>query len=195
MYRTAVTVSGFDNSCDCNTGYQDAGVVQCDEICGDGVARTDACDDGNSASGDGCSSVCVVETDFTCTNNGSGFSTCYYIGNITVEVDKIMKDERSNTALAYLKVSTWLDVMSALADSQSLTVNTTYSHAEYSTHYGSIDQPRLLFKFVYTTAIKDQTIRFDIKSTTTGMFSQMTAVNATTRVSSGNSNAMNFYSD
>ena len=37
-------------------------------MCGDGlVLGTEACDDGNAVSGDGCSSTCQVEAGFTCT--------------------------------------------------------------------------------------------------------------------------------
>lgn len=38
----------------------------CKETCGDGIAGTFACDDGNTLSGDGCSSVCTIEAGFTC---------------------------------------------------------------------------------------------------------------------------------
>ncbi|MFN0064581.1 MAG: lectin-like protein [Myxococcaceae bacterium] len=46
--------------------------------CGNGVlASGEACDDGNSANGDGCSSTCVVEPNYVCTNvNVNTPSTC-----------------------------------------------------------------------------------------------------------------------
>ena len=45
----------------------------CLEICGDGirVSSTIQCDDGNMASGDGCSSDCEVETNFKCSGGSS----------------------------------------------------------------------------------------------------------------------------
>ncbi len=59
-YRQPTAVTGFNNRCDCITGYTDTGSPICTEICGDGNARTDPCDDGNTASGDGCSSTCQI---------------------------------------------------------------------------------------------------------------------------------------
>src|SRR5262249_15233996 len=36
-------------------------------VCGDGIVdMTEPCDDGNTMSGDGCSSTCQIETGFTC---------------------------------------------------------------------------------------------------------------------------------
>lgn len=42
--------------------------VRCDEICGDGILFNLPCDDGNLNNGDGCSSTCTVEKDYTCMN-------------------------------------------------------------------------------------------------------------------------------
>ena len=38
----------------------------CSEICGDGRRINHACDDGNTANGDGCSSTCTIETGYGC---------------------------------------------------------------------------------------------------------------------------------
>jgi fibro-slime domain-containing protein len=41
----------------------------CASVCGDGMmVGTEACDDGNTSSGDGCSALCKVEPGFTCTS-------------------------------------------------------------------------------------------------------------------------------
>lgn len=53
-------------SCNCANGYTDTGAALCTEVCGDGNARTDSCDDNNVFSGDGCSSTCQIEANFTC---------------------------------------------------------------------------------------------------------------------------------
>lgn len=84
-FRTLTLMSSSTSRCDCTTGYKDNNAKVCSEICGDGIARTDACDDGNSLSGDGCSSSCAIEANFTCIMNGSNFSSCYYIGNVTLK--------------------------------------------------------------------------------------------------------------
>lgn len=54
----------------------------CVEICGDGRKFTQACDDGNKVDGDGCSSVCTVESGYIC-QGGSSISTdiCQKIDN------------------------------------------------------------------------------------------------------------------
>jgi cysteine-rich repeat protein len=43
---------------------------KCVEVCGEGRnyhSYANACDDGNTVDGDGCSSTCLVETGWTCT--------------------------------------------------------------------------------------------------------------------------------
>jgi cysteine-rich repeat protein len=48
-------------------------------ICGNGRiqnANSEACDDGNTTPGDGCSALCVVEIGWTCAGVEPGISTC-----------------------------------------------------------------------------------------------------------------------
>ena len=49
-------------------------------VCGDGVVQPgEACDDGNTSDGDGCSAACEVECGFACEKKSEGlriFSTC-----------------------------------------------------------------------------------------------------------------------
>jgi cysteine-rich repeat protein len=47
-------------------------LVSCTSKCGDGIVLNEACDDGNAASGDGCSSNCTVEAGWTCTQPALG---------------------------------------------------------------------------------------------------------------------------
>lgn len=85
------------STCDCDAGYEDVGVVLCEDICGDGDMYVDGCDDGGTVSGDGCSSNCQVENYYFCTPNISdsgtvptnGPSACYYIGNVTISISRI----------------------------------------------------------------------------------------------------------
>lgn len=45
-------------------------------VCGDGaIAGSEACDDGNAASGDGCSAACAIEAGYTCAGAPSACST------------------------------------------------------------------------------------------------------------------------
>ncbi|MRG96160.1 DUF4215 domain-containing protein [Polyangium spumosum] len=60
-------------TCTCNAGFEGNG-VSCASLCGDGiVAANEACDDGNTTSGDGCHAMCVVEGGWTC---GGAPSVC-----------------------------------------------------------------------------------------------------------------------
>jgi cysteine-rich repeat protein len=54
-------------------------------VCGDGLRDVaEACDDGNTASGDGCSATCAIEASFACAGgsetHGPDFSTRLYAG-------------------------------------------------------------------------------------------------------------------
>ena len=55
--------------------------MKCEDICGDGKVLKrnydNYCDDGDNDSGNGCSSTCVIEEDFTCTGgNSNSPDTC-----------------------------------------------------------------------------------------------------------------------
>mmetsp|Transcript_41983 Transcript_41983/g.98471 ORF Transcript_41983/g.98471 Transcript_41983/m.98471 type:complete len:1625 (+) Transcript_41983:1-4875(+) len=46
-------------------------------VCGNGVKQDpEACDDGNTENGDGCTALCVVETGYACTTASAGLDTC-----------------------------------------------------------------------------------------------------------------------
>jgi proprotein convertase subtilisin/kexin type 5 len=61
----------------CSNGYANISDV-CVVICGDGIVINEACDDGNTISGDGCSSTCTIEADYTCVNHTGAATTCSY---------------------------------------------------------------------------------------------------------------------
>lgn len=70
----------------------------CVDICGDGKLITVACDDGNKIDGDGCSSQCLVEQNYTCVGGSSTTpSSCSYSGPITITIDSFVKDPLKNT--------------------------------------------------------------------------------------------------
>ena len=62
----------------CTTGYNiDVSSNLCLAICGDGLVMSGlACDDNNTINGDGCSSICVLETGFFCVGAPSVCSAC-----------------------------------------------------------------------------------------------------------------------
>lgn len=68
----------------CYGGSRTNGGDKCYEICGDGMnpsqmdGNVDDCDDGDSTSGDGCSSSCTIEDGYYCYGGSStGPDTCY----------------------------------------------------------------------------------------------------------------------
>lgn len=67
-------------------------------ICGDGNRRAnEACDDSNTADGDGCSSTCEVEANYTCTGAIGAASTCARCGD-GVRIAAERCDDGNNTA-------------------------------------------------------------------------------------------------
>ena len=72
-----VDADGCNNNCTITGGYicpynPDQGESYCYTHCGDGRKYTvdnEECDDSNTLSGDGCSSICVIEEGFNCTAN------------------------------------------------------------------------------------------------------------------------------
>jgi cysteine-rich repeat protein len=80
-------------------------VDACELICGDGRVITEACDDGNVLNGDGCSSICALEADFSCTG-GSLYSRslCTYTSPISVSLLSVKRAINANTAIVTLKV-------------------------------------------------------------------------------------------
>ncbi len=66
MCSSVLNLIAVNNSCVCTAGYYFSSNDVCKEICGDGEAMADDCDDGNNVNGDGCDSVCKLEVDFAC---------------------------------------------------------------------------------------------------------------------------------
>lgn len=68
--------SGCSN---CSLGFNLTNSTACNSVCGDGVkAASEACDDGNTQNGDGCSSNCTIESAYYCVLSGviSNCSNC-----------------------------------------------------------------------------------------------------------------------
>lgn len=81
--------------CDTSYTYLSSGV--CQDICGDGKLYTLACDDGNTVDGDGCSSTCSVETDYTCVGGTTTTpSLCSYSGSVLIRITSFVKDPKQN---------------------------------------------------------------------------------------------------
>lgn len=64
-------------TCSSEAGQASACEPVAEEICGDGALNSDeGCDDGNSASGDGCSAACRVELGFECPRGPTNDNPC-----------------------------------------------------------------------------------------------------------------------
>ncbi len=80
--RIAVLGSAYGDDIDPNELYF------CVETgtCGDGSkAGSEECDDGNTNNEDGCSSECLIETDWQCDNTENSLSQCFSCGNGVLE--------------------------------------------------------------------------------------------------------------
>lgn len=81
--------------CDTTLFYLQLGV--CKDICGDGKLYTLECDDGNLNDGDGCSSLCKVQTDYTCVGGTEASpSLCSYSGAVKIIISSYIKDPLKN---------------------------------------------------------------------------------------------------
>jgi cysteine-rich repeat protein len=106
----------------CGDGNTETGVEQCDpgtglgaggkatndsvfcdndctvSVCGDSHVNTvagEACDDGGTTPGDGCSATCTVETNWHCTNPPFGKSTCYHCGDGVLDPGEACDDNNN----------------------------------------------------------------------------------------------------
>ena len=74
----------------------------CVDICGDGFIVKSVsnryCDDGNIINGDGCSSSCLVEVNFSCSGGGpTTASDCMFTGSqVQLQLNRIEKTKGQN---------------------------------------------------------------------------------------------------
>lgn len=70
---------------------------QCLAVCGDGlILPSEACDDANSANGDGCSASCTVEAYFVCNSTSAAGSSLCSLTTLKLEEKALQKDPLSN---------------------------------------------------------------------------------------------------
>lgn len=63
------------------------------------------CDDGNLIDGDGCSSLCQLETDFTCVGGSpTNASICSFSGTVEFNILSTIKDPKQTTSFSQLKL-------------------------------------------------------------------------------------------
>jgi cysteine-rich repeat protein len=145
----------FDGiSCNCALGYQVSGDT-CELICGDGRVITEACDDGNVLNGDGCSSVCTLETDFTCLA-GSIYkrSLCTYTSPISVSLLSVKRAIDANTATVTLKLQPNVRPLASMDFSQYVSLTVGNHSLSYSVSY--TDDGTLTFTVAFSSNIEGQ---------------------------------------
>lgn len=72
-----------NSTCACDVGFSTIkinNVTNCVSQCGDGilVSKYEDCDDGNQRNNDGCTSLCKIENDFTCSSDSPTQCTLHY---------------------------------------------------------------------------------------------------------------------
>ena len=136
----------------------------CDDICGDGFRIHVDCDDENSIDGDVCSSLCKVETDYTCT--GGSITTadvCSYSGPFYLTVIKTIKDLKSNKVYIDLIIKPNLQSLTGI--DFSVAINPTFAYESKSATFDT-NKSQISFEFTYNSSLNhltsnDLNITFD----------------------------------
>lgn len=143
-------------TCSAVAGYvYDSASGKCKDYCGDNIIITDLCDDGNALNGDGCSSLCTIETGWSCTNNICSLST-----TPTVSVVSISNNPYSHsiTLLISLSVGLRLNDVNFIISFSSNT-QFTYKTTPLNIYYTSYQ-----LVVVYYESIQNNNLNIQIKS-------------------------------
>lgn len=136
----------------------------CDDICVDGLRIYVDCDDGNTLDGDGCSSSCKVETDYTCTGGSrTTKDVCSYSGPFYLNVLSTFKDLKKNKV--YISLSITPNIASLKNIDFSASINPSFSY-ESKTATFDPNNSKIYFELTYNSSLnsltsKDLQIFFD----------------------------------
>jgi len=80
------------------------------------LPKLHACDDGNTVSGDGCSSVCAIEPFYQCYNaSNTSPSVCVYLGKpLQISLQSIRRNTSANEGLFSFKITPPLSSLSKM---------------------------------------------------------------------------------
>lgn len=109
------------------------------DICGDGKLYTVDCDDGNLNDGDGCSSLCTVQTDYTCVGGTeTSPSLCSYSGAVKIIISSYIKDPLKNAVYVIASIQPNLPQFSSLNFTEVMTPKFTVasSYSNFNTAAG-----------------------------------------------------------
>lgn len=97
---------------------------------------TEACDDGNVVSGDGCSKFCTVESNYNCVNGSlTTRSVCVYVGALTLSLQNVKKVVGSNQAEITLSISPNAKPLREMDFNSYLTLTISGRTVTYSSSY------------------------------------------------------------
>lgn len=111
-------------TCDTTLFFLNASTQICDEICGDGFLYFVECDDGNNIDGDGCSSTCFIEQNYSCVGGDSTFrSVCSYNQPILMTLTNSLKKIKENQISLTFTLQPALKDLNSVDFSQVITTN------------------------------------------------------------------------
>jgi hypothetical protein len=112
------------------------------------------CDDGNTISGDGCSSTCKIERHYACINGGpTSPSQCIYTGTVSVELVGIRKVYTQNTGIFNYSVTPSID--SLFQGSYSSLFSFECPNATYTVRSWTYTSGYLVMLVDYETDLED----------------------------------------
>ena len=110
----------------------------------------EGCDDSNTVDGDGCSSSCVVETNWTCYNGSTTTSShCLIANTFTMTVKYVKRINSWNTMEVAYDISPKYDQFTTMNFKKNITHNVPSS--AYNVTY---DNGLLILQFNYTETIE-----------------------------------------
>jgi len=130
-------------------------------ICGDGIVASEACDDGNVLSGDGCSSSCTVEDNYNCINGSlSSKSVCVYISDITVKLTEIRRQPGENTAVLTYSLSPNIRSLNSMNFNNYVSLAVAGHTISYSTSYA--EDGTITVTAAYTSDLEGEPATFTL---------------------------------
>ena len=110
--------------CENSTYYLSSETQTCLEVCGDGLLFNLECDDGNTEDGDGCSSECKIEDNFTCSGGSASTpSACSYSGSVLFNLTSFVKSKVANQVVVKAKLEPVIPLFNKIDYENSIVPN------------------------------------------------------------------------
>ena len=134
----------------------------CSTVCGDGIVifPYEGCDDGNTKSGDGCSSTCQVESLSTCSGQPS---TCYFTSTLTgVLVSSAVSSTSCNVITFNFQITPFLSLFSNPSINWTAAIAPQNTSILYSTVSSSYSNGVISETFTFNKNIQNLNLTFKI---------------------------------